>query len=166
MHITHCVKKQKGTFCCNPDVTVTQLCKHPLVLVIQGFRATAAQKRLCFPCFPSLPVSRCCHAFCCVVTLFCCFTELHFYVVVAVFGVGPPPLSATCETWEWSLPCAASEVLTRSRRIYLGQHVLHISTQPLTPKQSVCSLLLSIFAFSVPVIVPRECRAFPVPCGV
>lgn len=42
MRITHCVKKQKDTFCCNPDVTVTQLCEPPLVLVIQDFRATAA----------------------------------------------------------------------------------------------------------------------------
>lgn len=42
MRITHCVKKQKDTLCCNPDVTVTQLCEHPPVLVIQGFRAAAA----------------------------------------------------------------------------------------------------------------------------
>lgn len=46
-------------------------------------------------------------------------------------------------------------MVTGSGRVYLGQHVLHISPQPLTPKQSVCSLLSSIFAFSVPTLTLR-----------
>lgn len=86
--------------------------------------------------------------------------DLRSIPFLCCFGAGAPSC-IICETWAWSLPSALSEGATRSHHAYLAHHVLHVSTQPLTPEQSVCSLLLSVFTFC-----PQGCRAFPLPCGV
>lgn len=44
VRVAHCAKKPKDTFCCNPDVTVTQLWEHPRILVIQVPGAKAAPR--------------------------------------------------------------------------------------------------------------------------
>lgn len=80
--------------------------------------------------------------------------DLRSIPFLCCFGAGAPSC-IICETWAWSLPSALSEGATRLHHAYLAQHVLHVSTQPLTPEQSVCSLLLSVFTVSPPVVVPR-----------
>lgn len=106
--IAHCVKKQKDSFCCNPDVTVTQLWEHPRILVIQVPSAKAAPRyaKRNKLCFYSLRVSS-------VWLLYCRLTVLSTVqnlniLLQMILGTGAPPaVSAICETKEWRLtpPC-------------------------------------------------------------